>query len=63
MAGIIPSETAAMMLLTTVRLTKDQMQSIKLHIGTVITYAKVREIIKIKFGAADEPQESSDMFF
>ena len=62
-AGIIPSETAALMLLTAARLTGDQRQSIRLHMGTEITYAKMREIIKIKFGAADEPQESSDMFF
>ena len=62
-AGNIPSETAAMMLLTAARLTGDQRQSIRLHMGTEITYAKMREIIKIKFGAADEPQESSDMFF
>ena len=52
-----------MMLLIVTRLTKDQRQSIKLHIGTEITYAKVREIIKIKFGVEDEKQESSDIFF
>ena len=62
-AGNIPSETAAMMLLTAARLTGDQRQSIRLHMGTEITYAKMREIIKIKFVAAEEPQESSDMFF
>merc|ERR1712179_833931 len=62
-AGIIPSETAAMMLLTAANLTGDQRQSIRLHMGTEITYDKMREIIKIKFGAEDETQVSSDMFF
>ena len=62
-AGIIPSETAALMLLTSARLTAEQKQSIKLHMGTEITYAKMRELIKIKFGAEDETKESYDMFF
>ena len=62
-AGILPSETAALMLLTAARLTAEQRQSIKLHMGTEITYAKMRELIKMKFGAEDETKESSDMFF
>ena len=46
-AGDISSETSAMMLLVAAKLSADERQSVKLHVGKDITYAKVRETIKI----------------
>ena len=46
-AGEISSETAAMMLLVAAKLSAEERQSVKLHVGKEITYGKVREIIKI----------------
>ena len=60
-AGVLPSESAAMMFITAANLTADQRQSIRLHVGTDITYAKVREIIKIQF-AAEDKEENKDGF-
>ena len=46
-AGEISSETSAMMLLVAAKLSAEERQSVKLHVGKEITYGKVREIIKI----------------
>ena len=46
-AGDISSETSAMMLLVAAKLSADERQSVKLHVGKDITYGKVRETIKI----------------
>ena len=63
-AGVLPSETAAMMFIMAAGLTTDQRQSIRMHMGTNITYAKVREIVKVMFVAKDDDnQESPDTFF
>ena len=55
-AGNIPSETAAMMLLTASKLSAEERQSVKLNIGQEITYVKVREVIKI-IGTEKEKKE------
>jgi len=46
-AGNISSETSAMMLLVAAKLSAEERQSVKLHVGKEITYGKVREIMKI----------------
>ena len=46
-AGDISSETSAMMLLVAAKLSAEERQSVKLHVGKEITYGKVREIMKI----------------
>ena len=56
-AGVLPSETTAMMFITAANLTSEQRQQTRLSMGTSITYAKVREIIKIQFAAEDEGKQ------
>merc|ERR1712179_882696 len=62
-AGVISSETSAMMLIVAAKLSAEERQSVRLHVGKEITFGKVREIIKIMGTDKNKNEDKFDTLY